>query len=106
MDTVVARFEVRFRRHLGADGVPVGDLPAFARDPAELAALYRAMVRTRAFDRKAVALQRTGRLGTYASSLGQEAVAVGLAAAMRAEDVLVPSFREHGAQLWRCVTMR
>ena len=106
MDTVVARFEVRFRRHLGADGVPVGDLPAFARDPAELAALYRAMVRTRAFDRKAVALQRTGRLGTYASSLGQEAVAVGLAAAMRAEDVLVPSFREHGAQLWRGVTMR
>ena len=106
MDTVVARFEIRLRRHLGPDGVPVGDLPAFARDPAELAALYRAMVRTRAFDQKAVALQRTGRLGTYASSLGQEAVAVGLAAAMRAGDVLVPSFREHGAQLWRGVTMR
>jgi pyruvate dehydrogenase E1 component alpha subunit len=39
--------------------------------------LYRSMVFTRAFDAKAIALQRTGRLGTYASSLGQEAVGVG-----------------------------
>ena len=62
------------------------------------------MVLTRTFDAKAIALQRTGRLGTYASSLGQEAVAVGVAAAMQANDVLLPSFREHGAQLWRGVT--
>jgi pyruvate dehydrogenase E1 component alpha subunit len=51
-------------------------------------------------------LQRTGRLGTYASSLGEEAVAVGAAAAMQPSDVLVPSFREHGAQLWRGVTLK
>jgi pyruvate dehydrogenase E1 component alpha subunit len=36
--------------------------------------------------------------------LGQEAVGVGVAAAMRGDDVLVPSFREHGAQLRRGVT--
>ena len=64
------------------------------------------MVLTRAFDAKAVALQRTGRLGTYASSLGQEAVGVGLAAAMRPDDVLLPSFREHGAQICRGVTLK
>jgi pyruvate dehydrogenase E1 component alpha subunit len=63
------------------------------------------MVLTRAFDAKAIALQRTGRLGTYASSLGQEAVPVGAAAAMLPSDVLAPSFREHGAQLWRGVTL-
>ena len=74
--------------------------------PIELIALYRAMVLTRTFDAKAIALQRTGRLGTYASSLGQEAVAVGVAAAMRPDDVLLPSFREHGAQLWRGVTLK
>lgn len=78
--------------------------PAFAREATSLIAMYRAMARARAFDEKAVALQRTGRLGTYASSLGQEATAVGLAAAMRPDDVLLPSFREHGAQLWRGVT--
>jgi pyruvate dehydrogenase E1 component alpha subunit len=92
-------------RFVGTDGDLVATLPKFAAEPAELVKLYRAMVLTRAFDAKAIALQRTGRLGTYASSLGQEAVAVGLASAMRPEDVLVPSFREHGAQLWRGTTL-
>lgn len=45
------------------------------------------MVLTRAFDAKAVALQRTGRLGTYPSCLGQEVVAVGIGAAMARDDV-------------------
>jgi 2-oxoisovalerate dehydrogenase E1 component alpha subunit len=101
---IVARFEIGHRQFIDADGRVVQPLPAFAAEPGALVALYRAMVLTRTFDAKAVALQRTGRLGTYASSLGQEAVAVGAAAAMRPDDVLVPSFREHGAQLWRGVT--
>ena len=61
------------------------------------------MVLARTFDLKAVALQRTGRLGTYAVSLGQEAVSVGVASAMREEDVLLPSYRENPALLWRGV---
>ena len=81
------------------------DLPGFARDGETLTALYAAMVRTRSFDARAVALQRTGRLGTYASSLGQEAVGVGVAGAMTGADVFLPSFREHGGQLWRGVTL-
>jgi 2-oxoisovalerate dehydrogenase E1 component alpha subunit len=100
----VAHFEVKYRRFLDPKGEAVRPLPDFARDRAELARLYRAMVLARAFDAKAVALQRTGRLGTYASSLGQEAVAVGAASALRPEDVYLPSFREHGAQLVRGVT--
>jgi 2-oxoisovalerate dehydrogenase E1 component alpha subunit len=102
---VVARFEIRYSRFLDPKGNPVRPLPDFAADPAELVALYRAMVLARAFDAKAVALQRTGRLGTFPSALGQEAVAVGLAAAMRKEDVFLPAFREHGAQLWRGVSL-
>ena len=49
-------------------------------------------------------LQRTGQLGTYPSSLGQEAVGVGLGHAMKPSDVFVPSFREQGAQLVRGVS--
>jgi pyruvate dehydrogenase E1 component alpha subunit len=101
----VASFEIDYTRVLDPEGRVVGTLPDFARDPDALIALYRAMVLTRAFDAKAVALQRTGRLGTFASSLGQEAVAVGIGAAMTAEDVLLPSFREQGAQFLRGVTM-
>jgi pyruvate dehydrogenase E1 component alpha subunit len=37
--------------------------------------------------------------------LGQEEVGEGLAAAMRSDDVLVPSFREQGAQFWRGIRM-
>jgi pyruvate dehydrogenase E1 component alpha subunit len=104
MTDTVAQFQITYSRCLDASGHPVGPLPDFARAPAALTELYRALVRTRAFDTKAIALQRTGRLGTYASSIGQEAVSVGCASAMRPEDVLLPSFREHGAQLLRGVT--
>ena len=103
--TVAARFEIHHSAFIAPDGAVLAGLPPFARDRATLALLYRWMVLTRAFDAKAVALQRTGRLGTYASSLGQEAVSIGLAHAMATDDVLLPSFREHGAQLMRGVTM-
>jgi 2-oxoisovalerate dehydrogenase E1 component alpha subunit len=101
----IAAFEIHHTRFLDPAGRPVGDLPDFARNTEVLGRLYRAMVLNRTFDQKAVALQRTGRLGTYASSLGQEAVAVGAASAMQLRDVLLPSFREHGAQLVRGVSL-
>ena len=83
----------------------MGSLPDFALEPSALVPLYRAMVLTRDFDAKAVALQRTGRLGTYAVSLGQEAVSIGVASAMESTDVLIPGYRDTGALLWRGVTM-
>lgn len=100
---VVARFEIARLGYLDPEARVARELPAFALVADELLAMYRALVWTRVFDTRAVSLQRAGQLGTYASSLGQEAVAVGVGAAMAADDVLVPSFREHGAQLWRGV---
>jgi pyruvate dehydrogenase E1 component alpha subunit len=102
----IAEFSIDCRRYLGADGKVLAELPAFAGDQTLMRELYRQMVLARAFDEKAVALQRTGRLGTYASLLGQEAVGVGVASAMDEDDVLVPSFREHAAQLVRGVSMQ
>src|SRR6516164_2459219 len=102
---VVARFEVRRRFHLAPDGAITRPLPPFAADTALLVSLYRAMVEARAFDLKAVSLQRTGRLGTYAVALGQEAVAIGIASAMRTEDVLLPSYRDNAALIWRGTKM-
>ena len=102
---VIARFEVRRRAYLAPDGSIHRRLPAFASDTRLLVRLYRAMVLVRAFDLKAVALQRTGRLGTYAASLGQEAVSVGVASAMRPEDVLFPSYRDNAALIWRGVKL-
>jgi 2-oxoisovalerate dehydrogenase E1 component alpha subunit len=95
--------DIGYTRFVDPEGQLVCDPLAF--DRSVLVASYRAMLLTRTFDGKAIALQRTGRLGTFASSLGQEAVAIGVAGAMEAQDVLLPSFREHGAQLWRGVTL-
>jgi pyruvate dehydrogenase E1 component alpha subunit len=99
------KFGIEYHRLIDERGVAVGPLPEFARDARNLVSMYRAILLTRRFDEKAVALQRTGKLGTYASSLGQEAVGVGVAASMNEKDVLLPSFREQSAMIWRGVTM-
>ncbi|MDX1487127.1 MAG: thiamine pyrophosphate-dependent enzyme, partial [Acidiferrobacterales bacterium] len=101
----VTSFVVQYTQFLDHHGELKGPLPEFVRDPAKLIALYRAMVSTRIFDQKAIALQRTGQLGTYASSLGQEATFVAIGDAMRPEDVLLPTYRECGAMFARGVTM-
>jgi len=99
-------FSVPYQRLLDERGAAIGELPEFSRDAAEMLRMYRLMTLVRVFDAKAVNLQRTGQLGTYASCLGHEATHVGVAAAMHAEDVLVPVYREYATQIWRGVTMR
>lgn len=69
----------------------------------KLLEMYRSMLFFRRFDEKALALQRTGRLGTYASLIGQEATQVGIGFAMQDQDWLVPSFREQGVMMIRGV---
>jgi 2-oxoisovalerate dehydrogenase E1 component subunit alpha len=103
--SVVARFEVGHTQFLDQHGEAVQPLPEIAQDPRNFVPLYGNMVLTRTFDARAVALQRTGQLGTFASSLGQEAIGTGVAAVMRPEDVLLPTYRESSAQLLRGVTM-
>ena len=61
--------------------------------------LYRNMNLMRAFDDKAIKLQRQGRMGTWAPTLGQEAAQAGLALALKKEDWLAPTFRESGLML-------
>ncbi len=104
METV-ASFEICYRQYLDAGGEAVGKLPDFAADHDVVRGLYRSMVLTRTFDKRAIALQRTGQLGTYASSLGQEATYAGIGHAMLPEDILVPSYREHGTCFIRGVPM-
>ncbi len=104
--TTAATFKVDYLQFLDAHGKVVAPLPAFAADSAALISLYRAMVLMRTYDAKAIALQRTGQIGTYASILGKEAVEAGVGAAMAGDDVLLCTYRENGVQIMRGVTMR
>src|SRR3954449_9910370 len=62
----------------------------------ELRSLYRDLALVRRWDVEATALQRQGELGIWASLLGQEAAQVGSGRALRANDMVFPTYREHG----------
>ena len=104
--TVAAKFEIEYLQYLGPDGKLVADLPEAFRDPKALVPLFKQMLFVRTFDSKAIKLQRTGKLGTYAASLGHEAAHVGIGASMQEDDVFAPSYREYGAQFMRGVQPR
>lgn len=61
--------------------------------------LYRRMVIARTYDRKSTALQKQGRLATYAPFEGQEASQIGAAAALESDDWLVATYRD-AALMW------
>jgi len=62
----------------------------------EIRALYRDLVLVRRIDFEAIALQRQGQLGIWASLLGQEAAQVGSGRALGPKDMAFPTYREHG----------
>ncbi|NKI34371.1 pyruvate dehydrogenase (acetyl-transferring) E1 component subunit alpha [Wenzhouxiangella sp. XN79A] len=107
MAATIASFKVDYFRFLDPEGRLVDgvQVPALARDVKQLVSLYKLMTLTRVFDKKAVALQRTGKLGTYASCLGHEAAHVAIGSAMREEDCFAPMYREYAAQFYRGVKM-
>ena len=104
--TVAASFEIEYLQYLAPDGSLSGPLPPAVPNAAALLPLFKRMLFVRTFDSKAIALQRTGKLGTYAACLGHEATHVGIGASMQPEDVFAPSYREYGAQFERGVKPR
>ncbi|WP_199744157.1 pyruvate dehydrogenase (acetyl-transferring) E1 component subunit alpha [Legionella sp. km772] len=103
--TTVAQFEISYTQFLNEQGELVSELPPIANDHVTLKKLYEVMVLTRTFDKKAIALQRTGKMGTYAPINGQEAISTAIGHAMKPEDVFVPYYRDYAAQFQRGVKM-
>jgi len=86
------------------DPLQLLDLDGRLRGPAPISLeeerrLFAAMVTARAYDHKASAMQRQGRLATYAQFEGQEAAQVGSAAALRPDDWMVATYRD-AAAMW------
>ncbi len=71
-----------------------------AADPRVLSKYYRDMLLIRRFEEKAGQLYGMGLIGGFCHLyIGQEAVVVGMQAAIRAEDAMVTSYRDHGHML-------
>jgi 2-oxoisovalerate dehydrogenase E1 component subunit alpha len=72
------------------DGLSDADLAETVRG------FFRDMTLTRRIDVEATALQRHGELGIWAQLLGQEAAQIGAGRALRPQDYVFPTYREHG----------
>ena len=78
---------------LNSEGKVVGPVPDLP--PERMVQLYRWMLIGRAYSDRMVAMQRQGKMGTFAPIKGQEAASVGLAAPLQPEDWLIASYREN-----------
>ena len=62
----------------------------------DIRSMYRDLMLARTIDTVAISLQRQGELGIWASLLGQEAAQIGSGRALSPDDMVFPTYREHG----------
>ncbi|HBR17096.1 MAG: pyruvate dehydrogenase (acetyl-transferring) E1 component subunit alpha [Deltaproteobacteria bacterium RIFCSPLOWO2_12_FULL_43_16] len=97
-ESVIEKFEVRHLKILDEKGnADTALLPNLS--DSDLKKLFELIILSRQFDQRALQLHAEGRLGTYASILGQEASQIGSAFALEKTDWVFPSFRENAVYI-------
>ena len=76
--------------------MPLEDPPWAELGRERLRELYRALLLPRLIEEKALLLLRQGRLSKWFSGMGQEAIAVGVTAALEPDDWILPMHRNLG----------
>ena len=74
-------------------------------DPRELQIALRWMLLNRVFDKRMWQIQRQGRISFYMEALGEEAVSIAQAMALRPGDMCFPSYRNQGLYMYRGVKL-
>ena len=70
-------------------------------DPGQLQIALRWMLLNRVFDQRLWQIQRQGRISFYIEALGEEAVSIAQAMALRPGDMCFPSYRNQGLYMYR-----
>ena len=96
---------IKLSQFLDHEGILVQTLPKYLNNREQLIDVYQTLVITRLFDEAAVNLQRTGMLGTYAQSRGQEAIGTAIGKEMLSTDVFIPYYRDVATQIQRGVLL-
>ena len=91
----MGEFEVKYLQVLNEKGELDKKLKPRLKNN-EIKKLYEAMILIRTYDEIALKLQRAGRLGTYPSLHGQEAIQIGSSFVIKNEDWISSSFRTEG----------
>lgn len=96
MEKIVASFSIKHLQILDENGNCDEKLmPELTQT--DIKKMYEWMLFSRMMDDKMLKMQRSGKMGTFASIRGQEASNIGSAYAMQDNDWLFPSFRENGS---------
>src|SRR5262245_38857446 len=94
-------------KELQKSAAVVTDRALAAEDPAVLRRMLRDMLLIRRFEERAGEQYALGKIGGFCHLyIGQEAVAVGTMAALRHDDWIMGSYREHGQALARGMSSR
>lgn len=97
-ETIIEKIEVKHLRILHENGDADATLLPNLSDN-DIKKMFEIFILARQFDQRALQLHAEGRLGTYASILGQEAAQIGSAYALEKADWVFPSFREMGVYI-------
>ena len=98
------------RKGTGATGVleppsPKPQSNSLAEDRKTLLAMFRQMLLIRRFEEKCAESYSLGKIGGFCHLyIGQEAVAVGAISALRPDDCVITSYREHGLAIAKGIT--
>ncbi|KAJ4700838.1 2-oxoisovalerate dehydrogenase subunit alpha 2, mitochondrial [Melia azedarach] len=68
--------------------------------------MYGDMVTLQIMDFVLYEAQRQGRFSFYMTTIGEEAINIGSAAALKEDDLILPQYREPGVLLWRGYTLQ
>jgi len=80
--------------------------PDHQLEPLMMTSMYQHMLKLHVMDTMLYSAQRQGRISFYMTSFGEEATAIGSAAALETADVVFGQYREQGVLLWRGFTYR
>lgn len=96
----ILSFDIPYLQYLQPDGTLNHPLPSHLSTE-DLLRFYRTMLFIRLFDKRTINLHRTGKMGTFPASYGQEAVMAGVGFSLNDDDIYCPYYRDHGVIIAR-----
>jgi 2-oxoisovalerate dehydrogenase E1 component alpha subunit len=101
---IVAEFKIPYFQYLDEHSQLSPNIP-FSISIETLIHYYAHMDLMRQFDKKAISLQRTGKMGTYAPIHGQEAIGTVIGHLLAKSDVFIPYYRDYACMVQRGVSL-
>lgn len=101
---IAAEFKIPYFQYLNEHGC-LKEHIAISEDKDLLLHYYRTMVFIQLFDKKAIALQRTGKMGTYAPINGQEALGTAIGICLDSKDIFIPYYRDYATLYLRDIPL-